>query len=151
MAQMKRVVIIYAPDDEIVQQSAVAIKSTFVNEHYSVTIKHARDAHMPDFAGVEIVILGSNKEDKRSIHTDFTEIIRALKGINLAGRIAGIFSFDTDETEKDFIKALYDSGISIFEKGLLIKDGKIDTKVIKDWVKQIITGYHRKDRNGTII
>jgi flavodoxin len=144
MAQMKRVVIIYAPDEEIVQQSAVAIKSTFVNEKYSVTIRQARDAHMPDFAGAEIVILGSKKEDKRSIHTDFTEIIRALKGINLAGRIAGIFSFDTEETEKDFVKALHDSEINIFAKGLLIKDGTIDTKVIKEWVKQIIAGYNKK-------
>jgi flavodoxin len=144
MSQIKRVVIIYAPDDEIVQQSAVTIKSIFINEKYSVTIKQARDAHMPDFAGVDIVILGSKKENKKSIHSDFTEIVRALKGINLAGRIAGIFSFDTEETVDDFIKVLHDSDITIFEKGLLISDGKIDTKVITDWVKQIITKYNKE-------
>ncbi|MBN1699819.1 MAG: flavodoxin family protein [Spirochaetales bacterium] len=144
MSEEKKVVIIFAPDDELVQKSAVAIKSTFVNEKFDVVIKEARDAHMPDLAVGNIVILGSKKEDKKPVHSDFTEIIRALKGINLAGRIAGVFTFDSEETTDFLSQALGDSDITLIERGLCFKNGRIDTKVIKDWVHTIIQTYIKK-------
>ena len=138
---MFRVIILFAPDNQDIINPVNDLKAAFENEKCRIEAKAVKNAMMPDIAASEIVILGSKSEGKNPVHTDFKEIIRALQGINLAGKIAGIFYFGNEETVVTFKQALQDSDIVAYEKSLLIEDGKSDSTIIVEWVKNIITCY----------
>lgn len=138
---MYKVIILYAPDEKTIVDTVNDIEIAFNNENCITAVKAAKNALIPDIAASEIVILGSKAEGKRLIHSDFKEIIRSLRGINLAGRIAGIFSFDQEETFVSFKQALNDSDITVFGKSLLIKNGQPDSSATAAWAKKILTYY----------
>ncbi|MBN2535885.1 MAG: flavodoxin family protein [Spirochaetales bacterium] len=140
---MFRVIILYAPDEETILETAKNIKAAFNNEKCETAVKAAKNALIPDIAASDIVILGSKTEGKKPVHSDFKEIIRALHGINLAGRIAGFFSFGLDATITSFKEALLDSDITIYKDNLLIKDGQNNSSEISIWVKKLIV-YHKE-------
>lgn len=138
---MFKVIILFAPDEKTIIDTASNIETAFTNEKCAATVKAARNAIIPDIAVSDFLILGSKAEGKKPIHSDFKEIIRALQGINLAGRIAGIFSFGLDATITSFKEALNDSDIMIYENSLLLEDGQDDSSAIAAWVKKIVLCY----------
>jgi flavodoxin len=138
---MFRVIILYAPDEETITTIAAVIETAFHNERCVTAVKAAKDALIPDIAGSDIVILGSKAEGKKPIHPDYKEIVRALRGINLAGRIAGIFTFEHDGTVDSFKQVLNDSDITIYEKSLFIESGQWDQAVITEWAQNILLYY----------
>ena len=105
---MYRGVIICAPAEESMEQLVRRVADGFDSEQIQVEIKSADQATIPDLAGADIFLLASLAAGQQPIHPDFAEILRALKGITLAGRVAGAFSVDSEPTVRALRQALQD-------------------------------------------
>jgi flavodoxin len=137
--KMSRVIILYAPEDQSMINSANNIRAAFENEGCETAVKAAESAAMPDIAAADILILGSLPKGKKPIHPDFKEITRALQGINLAGKTAGIFTLDQENTITSFRDILHDSDITLCDEGFFIAKENNNSPAEADWVKKIIS------------
>jgi hypothetical protein len=135
---MNRVIILYAPDAPELKSHAEKIKKAFSSENLEPALKSAKECSIQDIIASDIVILGL-KEAKKGIHKDLVEIDRALSGINLAGRFAGLFAADTESSMKQFVKSFETSGIGIVQEVLCVDTSA--AKQINEWVAAIVSKY----------
>ena len=136
--KMVRALIVFAPATPVFLDIAERIEAELNREDFSVIIKPAAAATIPDIAASDLILFGSAKDDKTAVHTDFSEINRALAGINLAGRIAGLFALNSAETIEKFKSMLEDSEITVLKEALIF-DSSISNEVIKNWTTQLIS------------
>ncbi len=135
---MNRVIILYAPDTPDLKSQAEKIKKAFSSESLEPLLKPAKECSIQDIIASDIIVLGL-KEAKKGIHKDFAEIERALSGINLAGRLAGLFAADTESSMKQFAKSFEASGIGIVAEAL--STDASSGKQINEWVAAIAIKY----------
>lgn len=132
---MYRAVIIYAPADDQMQQLVHRLEECFDRDNYKVEIKAAGQAAMPDLSAADLFLLGSLPEGEKPIHPDFSEILRALGGITLAGRVGGLFSMDSEPTLEAFRQALKDCELVLSDQSFLnLKAHQLDPTVLRGWV-----------------
>ena len=128
-------VIIYAPADDQMQQLVHRLEECFDRYNYKVEIKAAGQAAMPDLSAADLFLLGSLPEGGKPIHPDFSEILRALGGITLAGRVGGLFSMDSEPTLEAFRQALKDCELVLSDQSFLnLKAHQLDPTVLRGWV-----------------
>jgi len=137
---MCKVVILYAPDEKFINETANNIATVFNKGKCHTTVKSANQTKIPDITASDIIIFGPNTKEKKTVHPDYKEIIRAFTGINLAGRIAGFFTFGGNESINSFKEILHDTDISLYEPNFLIENNN-DPDILMKWVKNIITQY----------
>ena len=137
---MYHIGIIYVPCDIEKQRAIDIIKRAIDLKKYDIRVKLAADAAMPDIAASDIIIFASDSSSSNPINEDYSEIVRALKGINLSGRLAGIISFGTDDTAETWQNVLKCTGITCYEESLIITD-TIDENNIRKWLKSLIRKY----------
>ncbi|MQY77289.1 MAG: hypothetical protein GH155_06645 [Spirochaeta sp.] len=135
---MFNVAIIYAPQKSELKGLAEIIKDAFNTKNFKVNIKSASQAGIPDIAAAEILILAANSSGSTPIHSDFSEILRALNGVNLAGRLAGFCTVNTSDTLKAFKEVLNDSEAVIGPELFLSAKGEKERKAeIKSWIEEL--------------
>jgi flavodoxin len=127
---MFRAAVIYAP--AALQQEAERISASLDRKRFKVSLKAADQATVPDLAAADLVLLGSSAQGRSGLPPEFAEILRALAGINLAGKIGGVFAEGSDAPLAAWKKALKDSGIRL-EESQLRADGA-DAKTLSAWV-----------------
>ncbi len=136
---MRQAAIIYSPGDGAVAALAAELGRAFDPGEYQVRLKEAGEAHMPDFAAADVVLLGSQPEGRAAIHSDFAEIARSLRGINLAGRVAGLFAVGSRKTLETLRKALKDTDIRVASEDLILEpgEGHRQGEKAKSWVRSV--------------
>jgi len=135
---MFNVAIIYAPQKGELKELVKTIKDSFNPKNFKVIMKGASQAGIPDIAAAEILILAANSSGSSPIHSDFSEILRALKGVNLAGRLAGFCAVNTSDTLKSFKEVFNDSEAVIGpELFLSARDAKTRKAEIKNWIEEL--------------
>jgi flavodoxin len=122
--------VIYAP--AALQAAAERIADSLDRQRFRVLVKPADQASIPDLAAADLVLLGSSAQGRAALPAEFAEIVRALSGIDLGGRVAGVFAAGSDAPLAAWKKALKDSGIRL-EENLLRSDGA-DSKTLSGWV-----------------
>jgi flavodoxin len=127
---MFRAAVIYAP--AALQAMAERIADSLDRQRFRVLVKPADQASIPDLAAADLVLLGSSAQGRAALPAEFAEIVRALSGIDLGGRVAGVFAAGSDAPLAAWKKALKDSGIRL-EENLLRSDGA-DSKTLSGWV-----------------
>jgi flavodoxin len=127
---MFRAAVIYAP--AALQAAAERIADSLDRQRFRVLVKPADQASIPDLAAADLVLLGSSAQGRAALPAEFAEIVRALSGIDLGGRVAGVFAAGSDAPLAAWKKALKDSGIRL-EENLLRSDGA-DSKTLSGWV-----------------
>jgi flavodoxin len=127
---MFRAAVIYAP--AALQSAAERIADSLDRQRFHVLVKPADQASIPDLAAADLVLLGSSAQDRAALPAEFAEIARALGGIDLSGRVAGVFAAGGDTPLAVWKKALKDSGIRL-EENLLRSDGA-DAKALGGWL-----------------
>ena len=129
---MFRAAVIYAPSSR--EDVAERISASLDRKRFRVSVKPAGQASIPDLAAADLVLLGSSAQaqGRAALPAEFAEILRALSGINLAGRVAGIFAAGGDAPLAAWKKALKDCGIRL-DDNLLRVDGA-DPKALSGWV-----------------
>lgn len=110
---MYRAAIIYAPEEQRMLELVRSLEQSLDPGRFVVKTKGAAEAHMPDLAASDLFLLGSLPDGGQPIHPDFSEMLRALKGITLAGRVGGVFSLDSEATLAAFAEALEDCELDL--------------------------------------
>ncbi len=132
---MYRAVIIYAPADDQMQKLVRDIEECFDIDEFKVEIKAADQSHIPDLTAADLFLLGSLPEGGKPIHPDFSEILRALGGITLAGRVGGLFSVNSEPTIMAFRQALKDCELVLSDQSFLnLKSDQLTPAVLRGWV-----------------
>ena len=132
---MFRAAVIYAP--AALEAVAERISASLDRKRFQVSLKPAEQASIPDLAAADLVLLGSSAKGRAALPSEFAEILRALSGINLAGRVAGVFAAGGDAPLAAWKKALKDSGIRLEAENLLQSDGA-DPKALSGWVAGLV-------------
>jgi flavodoxin len=140
---MFRVAVIYAP--AALQAAAERIADSLDRQRFRVLVKPADQASVPDLAAADLVLLGSSAQGRAALPAEFAEIVRALSGIDLSGRVAGVFAAGSDAPLAAWKKALKDSGIRL-EESLLRSDGT-DAKALGAWLAAL-TGQVEEQARG---
>jgi flavodoxin len=127
---MLRAAVIYAP--AALQAAAERVSASLDRKRFRVSVKPAGEAAVPDLAAADLVLLGSSAQGRAALPREFAEIVRALAGINLAGRVAGVFAEGSDASLAAWKKALRDSGIRLEES--LLRSDQADPRALSAWV-----------------
>ncbi len=138
---MYSMAILYTPEKDIIKEYISVFSSVFEKNGIKVSIINAGNALITDIISSNIVIFGAEDETEKKSKADFKEIIRALKGVNLAGRFCGFISFNKKSTSLVFKKALSDTGIGIFKDELILDSVKINKKFVKSWALELLKDF----------
>ena len=133
---MYRLTILYAPEDEEYAGPAKQLGDAFSELGLDVVVKAAKNAGIPDILAADIVIFGSSVF-KPYLHPHFAEMVRAFKGINLAGKFAGFLSYSDNNAPRLFRKALRDTGIYEFRRDLVINSGGAEPAELMKWAQEL--------------
>ncbi len=133
---MYRLTILYAPEDEEYAGPAKQLGDAFSELGLDVVVKAAKNAGIPDILAADIVIFGSSVF-KPYLHPHFAEMVRAFKGINLAGKFAGFLSYGDNNAPRLFRKALRDTDIFEFRRDLVISSGGAEPAELMKWAKEL--------------
>jgi flavodoxin len=132
---MYRGVIIYAPAVEPMDQLVHRLRDCFDGERFKVKVLTADQASIPDLTAADLFLLGSLPEGRLPIHSDFTEILRALDGITLAGRIGGIFTLDSERTLTAFRHALQDCELLLSDENFRnVSAVRSESSDLSEWI-----------------
>ncbi len=130
---MYRAAVIYAPEEDRVRTVAQAAAAALDARGVRVTLKEAVNAGIPDLTASDLIFLGCCSDDVGPIHHEFAEMVRALSGVNLAGRVAGVFGVDSPQTPRAFREALRDSEVTLEGGAELAVQGPADPARIAAW------------------
>ena len=100
---------------------------------------------MSDNKHCRLLILGSGPAGEVPIHSDFAEILRALSGITLAGRVAGVFSTAGEPTLAAFREALQDCELELPERNFLNLSGRQEPE-LERWTAELTGQLESKNR-----
>ncbi len=128
---MLRAAVIYAP--AALQTVAERIAASLERKRFQVNLKPAGQASIPDLAAADLVLLGSSAQGRAALPAEFAEILRALSGINLAGRVGGVFAAGSDAPLTAWKKALKDCGIRLEEN--LLRCDVAEAQALSAWVE----------------
>ncbi len=116
------------------------------NDDVTPRKKSGNKASIVDINASEIVIFASTSNGRGGVNDNFRDIVRALSGVNLAGRLLGIISFDGEDTYKAIKDIFKDTCINYFEEPFP-HDGERNLQLVKNWVNDLIKTY-RESKNG---
>jgi flavodoxin len=128
---MFRAAVIFAP--AALGPLAEKIAASLDRKRFQVSVKPAAEASIPDLAAADLVLLGSSAQGRASLPPEFAEILRSLSGINLAGRVGGVFASGSDAPLAAWKKALKDCDLRLGQENLLRADDA-DAKALAAWI-----------------
>jgi hypothetical protein len=131
---MFRAAVIYAPAGQPMQSLAERVAAALDRRRFAVTLKPAAQAAIPDLSASDLLLLGAAPKGKAAVHPDFAELLRALAGINLAGRVAGLFTPAGEATLRALKRALKDTDIRLEPENLLQADESQGSKELARWL-----------------
>ena len=135
---MYSVFITFAPDTVENRKTVEIMRGVFVALHHRVNVKKAPESSIPDIADTDLVVFGVQKTPTGEPHPEFSELLRSFKGVNLAGRAAGFFSFGTEKASSRMRRILEDTGISRSEEDPVFNDQKGNRSTeIEEWAKRL--------------
>jgi flavodoxin len=134
---MYQLSVLYTPETEENKKLINNLVELFVKKDFKARVKKANDSSIVDILSSNIFIFGLNQESAANLPPEFKEIIRALSGVNLAGRVSAFISFGEEELSSLFKKALKDTNTFIYEDELIFFNGKIEKKRLKNWASAL--------------
>lgn len=144
---MFRAVVLYAPAGDAMRSLAERIAGGLDRKRFAVKVKAASAAAVSDPTAVDLVLLGSEPKGRTALHPDFSELVRALAGINLAGRVAGLFAAGGDAPLAALKKALKDTDIHLEPEGMLRAD-QADARRLSAWLAGLAAQLAKPTRAG---
>jgi flavodoxin len=136
---MYRGVIIYAPAGGLMERLVRRVADGFDDKQFEVASHSADQAAIPDLTGADVFLLASLPTGQQPIHPDFAEILRALKGITLAGKVGGALSIDSEPTVSAFRQALRDCELVLPDQNFLtLSSEQVESADLSGWVDALI-------------
>ena len=135
---MYRGVIIYAPREEPMERLVRRLAGRFGAERFDMATTTADQATIADLTRSDVFLLASLPSGGQPIPPDFSEILRALGGITLAGRVGGAFSVDSEETIRSFRRALQDCELDLRDENFRnLSRGDLESPDLDGWVEAL--------------
>ena len=135
---MYRGVIIYAPAEAQLEQLVRRLADCFDDEQFKIAACSADQAGVPDLAGADIFLLASLPAGRQPIHPDFAEILRALRGITLAGRVGGAISVGSEPTVQAFRLALRDCELDLPDGNFRsFQPEQLESSELNGWIDEL--------------
>jgi flavodoxin len=139
-ANMDTVIIIYSSDSPETKAQAEELRAALDPARAEATLVEGSRSSFTNVAAADIVVLGGSKT--ADIPSDFSEIVRASQGANLAGKTAAFFSPGPDRTSAKLRKALRDSDITVLDDDLVLQDG--NRGAVKAWTEKLLKLHEAK-------
>ena len=140
---METVVIIFASDSPEAKAQAEELHAALDPGRTAAMLVEGSRSSFTNLAAADIVVLGGSKT--ADIPPEFSEIVRASKGANLAGKTAAFFSPGPEKTSAKLRKALRDSDISMFDDELVQRDS--NRGAVRAWTERLLE-FHRAKRHA---
>jgi flavodoxin len=135
---MHSVFITYAPDTADTRKTVDQVRGAFEAASFAVSAKPAAASLVPDLAGADLIVFGLQKTGPSDAPAELAELLRSLKGVNLAGRAAGFFSFGTDRASARLRKVLRDADAALSEDEPAFAEQKPSRQAeIEAWAKKL--------------
>ena len=145
---MYNVLILWAPDSAETRKVAESVRAAFNEGKYKTKLKKADESSIVDVAAADVVIFGLQKSGAAEVPSEYSELMRIFKGVNLAGRAAGVFSVGTEKASTKVKKSLKDTEIALFEEDPLFPSEKPEkTQGISDWARKL-AGFFQEVRSA---
>jgi flavodoxin len=135
---MFRAAVIYASADPTMVALAERVAASLDRRRFSVALKPAAQAAIPDLAASDLVLLGFAPQGRAAVDVEFAELLRALSGVNLAGRVAGLFTTGGEGSLQPLKKALKDTDIHLTPESLLPEGETKGCRHIADWIARLV-------------
>ena len=137
---MHSVFITFAPDTPENRKTVEQVRLAFDPAACVVSAKPTAGSLMPDLAGADCLVFGLQKTQGADAPAEYTELLRSLKGVNLAGRVAGIFSFGGEKASARLRKVLRDTSATVSEEEPVFADQKPTLQAeIEVWARKLST------------
>jgi flavodoxin len=121
---MPSVFITHAPDTSEARKTVDLVRAAFESARFSASSKPAAQATMPDLAGADLVVFGLQKTGAADHPEELADLLRALKGVNLAGRVVGFFSLGGEKASVRLRKVLRDTDAAISDEEPALGDAR---------------------------
>jgi hypothetical protein len=138
MPRTIRAAVIHAAADPGMRQLVGDLEGALVGMGCKVVAKQASQAHTPDLAAADLVLLGSAPGGAAPIHPDFSELLRALRGMTLAGRVVGVFSLAADSPLQGFRLALQDCEVPLPDSCFFRGGGSAKAGELAAWLRPLV-------------
>jgi flavodoxin len=145
---MYKVLILWAPDTAENQALVNALARALEGENAATLARKASEATIADVNASDLVVFGAGRMGTEDVPADFTEFLRIFKGITLAGRTAGFFSFGSEKATGRLRKALKETEIAQNEEDPVFNGHVQDAPaLLVEWAKKLM-GFHQEVRNA---
>jgi flavodoxin len=145
---MYKVLILWAPDTAENQAVVNTVTRALESERSHALAMKAAEATIAEVNGADLVVFGAGRTGTEDVPADYTEFLRIFKGVTLAGRTAGFFSFGSEKATARLRKALKDTEISQIEEDPLFNGQMQDAPAaIARWASMILD-FHQEARNA---
>lgn len=135
---MHNLFITYAPDTIETRRVVDQVCGAFDATAFAVSAKSASESLVPDLANADLIVFGLRKAGGGEVPADFSELVRSLKGANLAGRAAAFFSVGSEKASARLRKALRDTDVSLSEEDPVFSDQKsVQHGGIAEWAQKV--------------
>jgi flavodoxin len=135
---MQSVFLTHAPDTADARKIIELVRAAFEAASFAVVAKPAASAGMPDLAGADVVVFGLQKTGSADAPEELSELLRSLKGVNLAGRAVGFFSLGPDKASARLRKVLRDTEAALSEEEPGFGDARPTRQAdMESWVKKL--------------
>jgi flavodoxin len=145
---MYQAVIIYTHAQTGVGKLAAEIQAQCERKKVKVQTVAAKEARMPDLAAADLIFIGSDSQGRTPLHEDFTELNRSLAGVNLATRVAGVFTAADQRSLEALREALTDSGIDLSVAFPFSEDGDVSRAALTHWLEALLKRLEEKRRDA---
>jgi flavodoxin len=145
---MYKVLILWAPDSAENQAVVSALTRALESENTHAVAAKAAVATIADINGSDLVVFGAGRTGAEDIPADYAELLRIFKGITLAGRTAGLFSFGSEKATARLRRALKDTEIAQIEEEPVF-NGQVqdESALVAQWARKLL-GFAQGVRNA---
>jgi hypothetical protein len=135
---MHSVLILWAPETPENVKIVGLVAAAFEDAKLPTLAKPAGAVTIADITAAQVVVFGAQKLNSADAPPEYTECLRIFKGITLAGRTAGFFSFGAEKATSRLRKALKDTEIAQSEDDPIFSDQKASKpSEIVEWARGI--------------
>jgi len=142
--------IVYTSNSPTLKELTKKLNSFINDSLLEVRVKPAAETEVPHVCAADIIFFGSDESGSTFGKGEFKELERAFAGINLAGKVAGLFSCSSTAAIDSLKEMLKSTGITIGGEpylGCKKEDFGEESERIKKWVNEVINTYRERFEN----
>jgi hypothetical protein len=134
---MHSVLILWAPETPENLKIVGLVAAAFEDLKLPTLTRPVGAAAIADITAAQVVVFGAQKVNAADAPPEFAECLRIFKGITLAGRTAGFFSFGAEKGTARLRKALKETEIAQSEDDPAFSEQVSKASEIAEWARGI--------------